>query len=262
MSAGPGTPPVTLTIAGSDSGGGAGIQADLKAFAAMRAYGTSAITAITAQNTRGVVDVHPLPATVVGAQIDAVLDDMAVAAVKVGMLGGADVAAEVAARARDGQLPNLVLDPVLYATSGHRLGALAVIERVLPYALLATPNRDEASALTGTSVTTTAEMAAAARAIAAGGARYVVVTGGEEDGDAVDVLWAGDDVRHLRSPWVPTDNDHGTGCTFSAAVAARLAHGDDLFTALETAKRYVTAALTGARSWKVGGGRGPLDHFG
>lgn len=256
-----GTPPVALTIAGSDSGAGAGIQADLKAFAAQRVYGTSAITAVTAQNTRGVADVHPLPAAVVGAQIDAVLADMPVAAVKIGMLGGADVAAEVAARARDGLLPNLVLDPVLYATSGHTLGALAVVERVLPYALLVTPNRDEASALAGTPVETVAEMAAAARAIAGSGARCVVVTGGEEDGDAVDVLWTGDEVRLMRSPWVPTDNDHGTGCTFSAAVAARLAHGDDLCTALDLAKRYVAAGLAGARLWKVGAGRGPLDHF-
>ncbi|GAB7048679.1 bifunctional hydroxymethylpyrimidine kinase/phosphomethylpyrimidine kinase [Catenuloplanes indicus] len=255
------TPPVALTVAGSDSGAGAGIQADLKVFAAQHVYGTSAITAITAQNTRGVADVHPLPAAVVGTQIDAVLDDMPVAAVKIGMLGGADVADEVAARARDGLLPNLVLDPVLYATSGHRLGALAVVERVLPYALLVTPNRDEAAALAGTPVETVAEMAAAARVIADSGARCVVVTGGEEDGDAVDVLWTGEEVRLLRSPWVPTDNDHGTGCTFSAAVAARLAHGDDLFAALETAKRYVAAALAGARLWKVGGGRGPLDHF-
>ncbi|WP_033342930.1 bifunctional hydroxymethylpyrimidine kinase/phosphomethylpyrimidine kinase [Catenuloplanes japonicus] len=251
-----------MTIAGSDSGGGAGIQADLKTFAALRVFGTSAITAITAQNTRGVLDVHPLPGAVVGAQIDAVHDDMQVAAVKVGMLGGDGVAAEVAARARDGLLPQLVLDPVLYATSGHRLGALAVVERVLPFALLVTPNRDEASALVGAPVRGPDEMAAAAREIASGGARHVVVTGGEADGHAVDVLCSGGEIRFLRSPWVRTDNDHGTGCTFSAAVAARLAHGDDLAAALAVAKKYVATGLRGARDWKVGAGRGPIDHFG
>ncbi|MFI5839878.1 bifunctional hydroxymethylpyrimidine kinase/phosphomethylpyrimidine kinase [Catenuloplanes sp. NPDC051500] len=256
------TPPVALTIAGSDSGGGAGIQADLKTFAALRVFGTSAITAVTAQNTRGVLDVHSLPGAVVGAQIDAVRDDMPVAAVKIGMLGDLAVADEVAARARDGLLPNLVLDPVLYATSGHRLGALAVVERVLPFALLVTPNRDEASALVGAPVHSPAEMVSAAREIASTGARHVVVTGGEEDGAAVDVLWTGGEVRFLRSPWVRTENDHGTGCTFSAAVAALLAHGDDLAAALTVAKRYVATGLRGARDWKVGAGRGPIDHFG
>jgi hydroxymethylpyrimidine/phosphomethylpyrimidine kinase len=259
------TPPVVLTIAGSDSGGGAGIQADLKTFAAVRTYGVSVITAVTAQHTRAVLDVFALPAEFVGAQLDAVLDDFPVAATKVGMLATADIAGVVAARARAGRLANLVLDPVLTASSGRRLGVVAAIERLLPYARVVTPNRDEASELVGWAVGTQDDMARAAAQLAAAGPQAVVVTGGDLAGtgdDAVDAMWTGSGLRMLHGPRVRTRNTHGTGCTFSAAIAAGLAHGDDVIDAVERAKSYVAGALAGAQDWQLGGGAGPLDHFG
>ncbi|HYN94514.1 MAG TPA: bifunctional hydroxymethylpyrimidine kinase/phosphomethylpyrimidine kinase [Pilimelia sp.] len=258
------TPPMVLTVAGSDSGAGAGIQADLKVFASMRVYGASVITAITAQNTRGVHDVFPLPAAVVGTQLAAVLDDMPVAAVKVGMLATAETAGAVAARARAGALPNLVLDPVLTASSGRRLGVLAAIERLLPYATVVTPNREEASAMVGWQVATPADMAGAAGQIASAGPKCVVVTGGDmvTGEDSVDALWTESGARFLHYPRIATRNDHGTGCSFAAAIAARLALGDAPPAAIGHAKQYVARALAGARDWKLGAGRGPLDHFG
>jgi hydroxymethylpyrimidine kinase/phosphomethylpyrimidine kinase len=258
------TPPVVMTIAGSDSGAGAGIQADLKVFAALRTYGVSVVTAVTAQNTRGVNDVYPLPGTVVAAQLGAVVDDIHVAAAKVGMLATAEIAAAVAARARAGALPNLVLDPVLESSSGRRLGVVAAIERLLPYATVVTPNREEASALVGWSVATPTDMAGAASQLAAAGPKYVVVTGGDlvTEGVSVDAVWTEGGARLVEHPRVATRNTHGTGCTFSAAIAARLALGDDPPAAIAFAKQYVAQALTGAREWRVGAGRGPLDHFG
>jgi hydroxymethylpyrimidine/phosphomethylpyrimidine kinase len=259
------TPPIVLTIAGSDSSGGAGIQADLKVFAALRTYGASVVTAITAQNTRGVHDIHPLPARVVGGQLDAVVEDLPVAAVKVGMLATPEIAGAVATRARAGLLPNLVLDPVLIATTGQRLGVVAAIEGLLRYATVVTPNRDEASALVGWQVSTPADMAGAAAQIASGGPRVVVVTGGDmvsTGDDAIDAMWTEAGARILRSPRVLTGNNHGTGCTFAAAIAARLALGDAVPDAVAFAKSYVGTALAGARGWKLGDGAGPLDHFG
>jgi hydroxymethylpyrimidine/phosphomethylpyrimidine kinase len=264
------TPPVVLTVAGSDSGAGAGIQADLKVFAALGVYGTSVLTAVTAQNTRAVRAVSPVPAEMVTEQITALVEDLPPVAVKTGMLGGAAVAEAVADAARAGLLPNLVVDPVLVSTSGHRLGVVEAVARLLPYALVATPNRAEASALLGWPVTTVEEMARAARQLAERGPRYVVVTGGDagatgtgrEPDAAVDVLWTGSEVRLLRGPWVSTRNTHGTGCSFSAAIAARLALGDPVPAAVDAAKRYVGRALRGARHWDLGGGHGPLDHHG
>ncbi|MGI5212021.1 bifunctional hydroxymethylpyrimidine kinase/phosphomethylpyrimidine kinase [Plantactinospora sp. CA-290183] len=268
------TPPVVLTVAGSDSGGGAGIQADLKVFAALRLHGTSVITAITAQNTRAVRGVHPVPAEMVTEQIAALVDDLPPLAVKTGMLGGAAVADAVAAAARAGLLPNLVVDPVLVSTSGHRLGVVGAVERLLPYAVVATPNRAEASAILGWRVSTPDEMAKAATELAAGGPEYVVVTGGDADGadpggegpagggGAVDALCGGGEVRLLPGPWFDTRNTHGTGCSFSAAIAGRLALGDAVPDAVRFAKEYVARALLGARAWQLGGGHGPLDHFG
>ncbi|OZV82280.1 bifunctional hydroxymethylpyrimidine kinase/phosphomethylpyrimidine kinase [Micromonospora echinospora] len=258
------TPTTVLTIAGSDSGAGAGIQADLKTFAALGAYGTSVVTAVTAQNTRGVDAVLPLPPATVTDQLDSVLGDFRVRAVKTGMLGTPAIADVVAGAARSGRLPNLVVDPVLVATSGHRLGVVGAVERLLPYALVVTPNRAEAEALTGAPVTTVGEMVAAAGALAAGGPAFVVVTGGDvdADGEAVDVLVGGGTTTVLRAPRVDTGHNHGTGCSFSAAIAVRLAAGEAVPTAVATAKEYVTRALTGARNWELGAGRGPLDHFG
>ncbi|GGK13948.1 hydroxymethylpyrimidine/phosphomethylpyrimidine kinase [Pilimelia terevasa] len=259
------TPPVVLTIAGSDSGGGAGIQADLKTFAAHRCYGASVLTAVTAQNTRGVTAVHPVPVEVVAAQLDAVLADLPVAAVKVGMIGDRAVAALVAARAAAGRLPHLVVDPVLVATSGDPLGAVDAVTPLLPYARVLTPNAAEAGALCGRPVRTAADAAEAARELAARGPRAVVVTGGDLDGDPVDCLWTADGgAREFPGPRVDTRNTHGTGCTFAAALAARFARdpGEGVATAVAAAKEYVARALAGARGWSIGAGHGPVDHFG
>jgi hydroxymethylpyrimidine kinase/phosphomethylpyrimidine kinase len=257
-------PPVALTVAGSDSGGGAGIQADLKTFAAHRVYGTSVITAVTAQNSRGVAGVFALPATVVDAQLTAVLGDLCPAVVKVGMLGTVAIAGAVAARARAGELPRLVFDPVLTSSSGHSLGVRAAAERLLPYAAVVTPNLAEASALVGWPVRTPDDMARAAAQIGACGPGCVVVTGGDVSGDeAVDAVWTEAGVRFLRGRRIDTRNTHGTGCTFSAAIAARLARGEPLPKALRGAKAYVSRSLAGAVSWRLGdGAHGPLDHLG
>jgi hydroxymethylpyrimidine/phosphomethylpyrimidine kinase len=257
------TPPAVLTVAGSDSGGGAGIQADLKTFAAQGVYGTCVVTAVTAQNTRGVAGVFAVPLAAVRAQLSAVLDDIPPAAVKVGMLATEEIAEAVAACAGAGALPNLVLDPVLTSTSGAALGAVAAVRRLLPYAAVVTPNLEEAAALAGGPVRTLADMAAAAERIAGRGPRYVVVTGGGLPGDeAVDAVWTETGVRYLRAPRIDTRNTHGTGCTFSAAIAARLAHGDPVPDAIGTAKSYVARALAGAARWRLGGGDyGPLDHL-
>jgi hydroxymethylpyrimidine kinase/phosphomethylpyrimidine kinase len=253
---------VVLSIAGSDSSGGAGIQADLKTFAALGCYGASVVTAITAQNTVDVLDVFALPASIVGLQLAAVLEDMPVAAVKVGMVASADIAAQIASRARAGDLPNLVVDPVLSASTGRRFAVPAVVERLLPYASVITPNLREASAILGWEVSTPADMAGAAAQMAAHGARCVVVTGGDGPGEeAVDAVWTAQGARLIRAPRVHTPNTHGTGCTFSSAIAARLAHGYPAEESVDFAKRYVRAALIAAREWRLGAGAGPLNHF-
>ncbi|GAA2489366.1 hydroxymethylpyrimidine/phosphomethylpyrimidine kinase [Winogradskya humida] len=234
------TPVVVLTVAGSDSGGGAGIQADLKTFAALGTYGVSVITAITAQNTLGVTAIHSVPPAIVAAQLDAVLADFPVAAVKAGMVSDPAVAAVIAERA--GRLPNLVVDPVLVATSGSRLSEVGAIAPLLAYAKILTPNRQEAEALRGSFL----------------GDAAVVVTGSE---DAVDVLHYEGQRLELRGEPVPTRNNHGSGCTFSSAIAARLALGDELIDAVSFAKAYVARALLGGRDWKLGAGPGPLHHF-
>ncbi|WP_250001312.1 bifunctional hydroxymethylpyrimidine kinase/phosphomethylpyrimidine kinase [Actinoplanes sp. M2I2] len=250
------TPPVVLTIAGSDSGGGAGIQADLKTFAALGAYGVSVITAVTAQNTLGVTAIHPIPIDVVAAQLDAVLDDFPVAAVKVGMIG--DPAVAELLRDRAGRLPNLVVDPVLVATSGARLAETASVAPLVAYPCVLTPNRAEAGALVGRPVETAEEMAVAAEHLTGQGARAVVVTGSEL---AIDVLRHDGVTETLRGEPVATANNHGSGCTFSSAIAVRLAAGDPVPLAVRNAKRYVTAALAGGRGWRLGAGPGPLNHF-
>jgi hydroxymethylpyrimidine/phosphomethylpyrimidine kinase len=247
------TPPVVLTIAGSDSGGGAGIQADLKTFAALGAYGASVITAVTAQNTIGVTAIHPVPAAIVAAQLDAVLSDLRVAAVKVGMVGDAAVAKVIAERARD--LPHLVVDPVLVATSGARLGDVAFVEELIAYAKVLTPNREEARVLAGGRG---GSPEADAEVLAARGARAVVVTGSEL---AVDVLRYDGVTEILAGEPVATANNHGSGCTFSSAIAVRLAAGDATPEAVRAAKRYVTTALRGGSDWRLGAGPGPLNHF-
>lgn len=263
------TPPVALTIAGSDSGGGAGIQADLKTFAALEVHGTCALTAVTAQNTAAVRGVVTLEPAFVRAQVEAVLDDFTVRAVKTGMLATADIVLTVADLAEGGLLPHLVVDPVLVSSTGHPLlehaGVAAYIERLLPHALVVTPNLREAAVLGETDVDSLrsleARMAVAER-IRATGARYVVVKGGHLTESADDVVAGPEGVIVLPGGRVPTGNDHGTGCSLSAAVAAHLARGVDVDEALTLAKQFVARALAGGAGWRLGAGHGPLDHFG
>ncbi len=264
------TPLVALTIAGSDSGGGAGIQADLKTFAALGVFGASALTALTAQNTTGVTGVHAVPAAFVVAQVDAVLADLPVATVKTGMLATAEVVEAVAGLAAAGRLPSLVVDPVMVASSGARLlepaAEWAYAQLLLPYARVVTPNLYEAQVLLHREITTLAEQRDAAKALAQLGPAHVLVKGGhavrDAGAEAVDVLWDGTDLVELRGPRVPGDNDHGTGCSLASAIAARLALGDDVPTAVSAAKAYVARALAGSAAWSLGAGHGPLDHFG
>lgn len=259
-------PPVALTIAGSDSGGGAGIQADLRAFGRMGAFGTSVVTAITAQNTVGVHDVHVVPAATVAAQLDAVLDDLPVAAVKTGMLATGALIELVATVAAEGRLPQLVVDPVLVSATGHRLFEEDAVGRyrelLLPHATVVTPNLVEAGVLVGRELHDLDDARAAARELAADGAT-VVVKGGHLAGAAsVDVVALGDEVHELGADRIASGNTHGTGCTFAAATAAALAGGASVVRALEGAKAYVTACIAGSAGWSLGAGCGPLDHLG
>ncbi len=259
-------PPVALTIAGSDSSGGAGIQADLKTFAAHGVYGTSAVTALTAQNTTGVHAVHIPPTEFLHAQIDAVLTDLDIAAVKTGMLPSAAIVEAVAALAATGQLPNLVVDPVMAASTGAQLAdhdtMTSYLSKLFPHALIITPNVHEASQLIGAPLHTVNDLSEAARELHRSGAGYVIVKGGDLHGaEAVDAVYDGRTMHLLRAARTPTQHTHGTGCTFSAAIAARLARGDTPHDAINAAKTYVTAALTGAATWNLGAGPGPLDHF-
>ena len=267
--AGTGTPPTALTIAGSDSGGGAGAQADLKTFAAHGVHGTCALTAVTAQNTNEVRGVVALDPAFVRLQVETILADFTVGAVKTGMLATAGIVSEVAALADAGALPLLVVDPVLVSSSGHQLmepaGVAAYLERLLPLAFVATPNLRETAVLTGVPVedlvSVEARVAAAER-VRSGGAHWVVVKGGHLAGSADDVVAGPDGTRVLRAERVGTRNDHGTGCSLSAALAAQLARGAAVPEALEAAKAFVARALAGGAGWRLGAGHGPLDHFG
>jgi hydroxymethylpyrimidine kinase/phosphomethylpyrimidine kinase len=259
------TPPVVLSIGGSDSSGANGIQADLRTFAAMAAYGAAAITAIVAKNSRMAADVLPLTAPVIAGQLKAVLDDLPVAAVKTGMFASADGIGEVLARAKAGELPNLVVDPVLLNEGIRSRRQIAgALERLLPYAIVATPNRDEASALLGWQVATPDDMALAARQLGSGGPQYVVVTGGDlvTGIEALDAVWAAGEDRYMSAPRVTSRNLVGSGAVFSAAIAARLAHGDDVVAALGYAKGLVARAIQDAAEWRIGSGPGPIDVCG
>ena len=252
-----------LTIAGSDSGGGAGIQADLKTFHAFGCYGMSVITAVTAQNTLGVQGVADLPAEFVAQQLESVVRDIGVDAAKTGMLSNAEIIAAVARKIRELGLPHLVVDPVMRAKGGDPLlredAQSALVKEILPLAEVVTPNLPEAEALTGLHIRTRAEMEAAARAIHRLGARNVVVKGGHLEGDAVDLLFDGQAFTEFRAERLPSKNTHGTGCTFAAALAANLALGRDLKQAVAVAKRFVTEAIR--TSFALGNGIGPLNHF-
>ncbi len=256
--------PVTLTIAGSDSGGGAGIQADLKTFAALGVYGASVITAITAQNTLGVRAIHEVPAEVVAAQIDAVLDDIGADAAKTGMLSSAAVVDVVAERLRAHRVTRLVVDPIMVAKSGDRLlredAVAALRERLLPLAAVVTPNAPEASVLAGLEVVNEATAREAARRIHALGPGLVIVKGGHFGGErSDDVAYDGTSFEVLPAPRIETPHTHGTGCTFSAAIAAELARGRSPLDAARAAKVFLHGAIE--HTEPLGAGHGPVNHL-
>jgi hydroxymethylpyrimidine/phosphomethylpyrimidine kinase len=259
--------PIAVTIAGSDSGGGAGIQADLKTFSALGVYGASVIAALTAQNTRGVRAIHDVPPAFISDQIDAVFSDLAVGAVKIGMLSQPKVIEAVAAGLQRWNQANVVLDPVMVAASGDRLlapAAIDVLRRVLiPRALVITPNLPEAAALLdGPLARNEAEMREQAQRLLKLGPRAVLLKGGHADGaESVDLLVQSTTVARLAAERIATENTHGTGCTLSSAIAAGLAKGQDLATAVRKAKDYVTAAIKAGDRIKIGSGHGPTHHF-
>ncbi|MDB5624927.1 MAG: phosphomethylpyrimidine kinase / hydroxymethylpyrimidine kinase [Tardiphaga sp.] len=259
--------PIALTIAGSDSSGGAGIQADLKSFAACGAYGASVVTALTAQNTQGVRAVHAVPAAFVTAQIDAVFQDLDVKAVKIGMVAQREVIAVIVAALMRWQPPHVVLDPVMVATSGDSLlmpDAVAALRTTLiPRADLITPNLPEAAALLGEAVAANDDaIADQGRRLLAFGCRAVLIKGGHGSGpESIDYLVTAERVVALAAPRVATKNTHGTGCSLSSAIAAQLAKGDDLETAVRAGKTFISAAIAAADRLDVGRGHGPVHHF-
>ncbi|HEV3234398.1 MAG TPA: bifunctional hydroxymethylpyrimidine kinase/phosphomethylpyrimidine kinase [Candidatus Dormibacteraeota bacterium] len=261
------TVPVAATIAGSDSGGGAGIQADLKTFAALGVYGASAIVALTAQNTVGVRGVQTASLEMVALQIDAIAEDLSPDAWKTGMLASTDIIDIVVARLRHHRARNLVVDPVMVAKSGDRLldveAVGALVQRLLPLALVLTPNLPEAAAMTGLTIDSPSDARRAARELAELGPRLVVVKGGHAGTDpVVDVVYDANSKEwtELRNERVRGHNTHGTGCTFSAAIAANLARGADPLEAVNRARQYLQAALRWAPG--IGSGHGPLGHMG
>ena len=255
--------PKAMTIAGSDSGGGAGIQADLKTFAALGVYGTVTLTAITAQNTVGVSGVHEIPTDMIVAQMDAVMGDIGADAVKTGMLSSQEIVEVVAAQVAKHGIRSLVVDPVMVAKSGDALlrddAVNAVCTKLVPLAAVVTPNIPEAEALTGTTIESDDDVREAARRIVSMGARAVVVKGGHREGPAADVLYDGSEFQVFTAPRIDTVNTHGTGCTFASAIAAGLAQGKAVEDAVGQAKDYVTEAIR--TSFPIGQGHGPLNHF-
>ncbi len=256
--------PSAMTIAGSDSGGGAGIQADLKTFAALGVYGTAALTAITAQNTVAVTAVHEIPVDIIAAQIQAVASDIGADSLKTGMLSSSAIIECVADSLS--VLPavrNLVVDPVMVAKSGDSLlreEAVSTLKaKLLPLAAVVTPNIPEAETLTGMTIKTDDDVMEAARAIVAMGARSVVVKGGHREGPATDLYFDGSNFQEFSSPRFETVNTHGTGCTFASSVAAGLAKGLEVENAIGQAKEFVTEAIR--TSFPIGQGHGPLNHF-
>ena len=257
---------IALTIAGSDSGGGAGIQADLKTFSALGVYGASVITAITAQNTRGVTAVEDISAAMIAAQMDAVFSDLDVGAVKIGMVSRIETIETISDRLRDTGR-QVVLDPVMVATSGDRLLQEDAIEtlrsKLLPLALLATPNLPEAALLSGQPLATNRqEVIVQAEAILKLGVQAVLIKGGHRSGpESVDLLLDGNAVQEFSMPRIETRNDHGTGCTLAAAITANLALGYSLADAIGLAKEFLQGALAAGRELHVGHGHGPVHHF-
>ena len=256
--------PTALTIAGSDPSGGAGIQADLKTFSTLKVYGMSVIAALTVQNTRGVLNSMDVPADFVGEQLDAVISDIRPTAVKTGMLGRSDVVDIVASRIRKYGISNLIVDPVVYSTSGSALlkdDALDVLRRrLLPLALVVTPNLPEAQLLTGRTIQTVGDMEEAALDIHGFGAKHVLIKGGHMDGPPTDVFFDGDQFERLERDRIDTNDTHGTGCVLAAALTAYLARGESVKSAVHLSKDFVTTAIR--NSLRLGSGRGPCDPVG
>lgn len=255
-----------LTIAGSDSGGGAGIQADLKTISALGCYGMSVITALTAQNTQTVSAIHDVPADFVAAQLDAVLGDIKADAIKIGMLSRAEVIGTVSEKLREYRVDNVVLDPVMVAKSGDRLLQDSAIDRLcrdlMPLATVLTPNLPEAEVLLGRKLREDADIESAASALLAMGPQVVLLKGGHAQGEYSSDLVASKQRREwLRAERINTANTHGTGCTLSSAVAAHLARGSNPFQAIASAKEYVSAAIRKGAEYRLGGGHGPVHHF-
>ena len=261
------TIPIALTIAGSDSSGGAGIQADLKTFAAFSVYGASVITALTAQNTLGVSAIQDVPAEFVTAQIDAVFSDLDVSAVKIGMVAQRTVIDAIVIGLERWSPKHIVLDPVMVATSGDRLLAPDAVEalrtKLIPRARIVTPNLPEAAALLNQPVVETeADVEQQGRLLLAMGCGAVLIKGGHGHGaESIDYLFSASGVMAFRSPRIATKNTHGTGCSLSSAIAAGLTKGDDLETAVGKAKAYISAAIAAADRLGVGQGHGPIHHF-
>jgi hydroxymethylpyrimidine/phosphomethylpyrimidine kinase len=258
---------IALTIAGSDPSGGAGVQADLKTFAALGVYGASALTALTAQNTQGVRAIHDVPPAFITAQLGAVFADLDIRAVKIGMLSRSAVIDAVAAALERHRARNVVLDPVMVASFGDALLVPAAVnalrKKLIPKALVVTPNLPEAAALIGASLARNEkEMEIQAREILVLGARHVLIKGGHGEGDeSVDLLVSLKETHRFAAKRIPTKNTHGTGCTLSSAIAAGLAKGQPLNEAVRAAKDYVTGAIAAADKLKIGHGHGPLHHF-
>lgn len=257
-----------LTIAGSDSGGGAGIQADIKSISATGSYASSAITAVTVQNTLGVIDVHPVPVGIIAGQIDAVLSDIGADAVKIGMLHSAEVVVAVRDALTRYNIGNIVLDPVMVSTSGHRLieeSATEVLSRELaPMARVITPNVPEAEILAGEKILSSEDMFPIARKLSCGGAVSVLMKAGHLSGDCLTDIFYNAEEDHfitLPSPRCDTPNTHGTGCTLSSAIASYLAQGYGLDDAVRAAKDYIASAIESGASYSIGHGHGPVDHF-
>jgi hydroxymethylpyrimidine/phosphomethylpyrimidine kinase len=261
------TTPIALTIAGSDSSGGAGIQADLKTFAALGVYGASVITALTAQNTKGVSGIHQVPAEFVTAQIDAVFSDLTVDAVKIGMVAQRASIDAIAAGLARWAPKYVVLDPVMVATSGDRLLAADAVEalrtKLIPRASIITPNLPEAAALLDEPVASSeAAVADQGRRLLALGSQAVLIKGGHGQGaESIDYLIDANTTLALAAPRIVTENTHGTGCSLSSAIAAGLARGEDMITAVRNAKAWISAAIAAADRFSVGHGRGPIHHF-
>lgn len=259
-----------LTIAGSDSGGGAGIQADLKTFSALGCFGMSAITALTAQNTVAVTAIHEVPPNVVAAQIDAVITDIGVDAVKIGMLSSPEIIETVADRLRAHRVERIVLDPVMVAKSGDKLlrdeSIDALKSELVPIATVITPNMPEAEVLTGDRLETNEDLEKACRSLAQLGSTSVLIKGGHSTADSSDdCLFIGTEdgpeIHWLTEKRVDSPNTHGTGCTLSSAIAAHLAKGNEILDAVRLAKRFISEAITAGAEYKIGQGHGPVHHF-